>query len=309
MAVKHLIGLNFTSENDIQTILNTAFDLKNHYGAALNTVPKSLSDKNLVLAFFENSTRTRMSFELALKHLGAGTLGFTSDSSSIKKGETFTDTLKTFESMAVDGVIIRHPQSGAAQTISSLINKPVINAGDGLHEHPTQALLDMFTLRECFGGLNGLRILILGDILHSRVARSNIFGLQKMGAHVSLCAPITLLPAGLNRMNVSLYTNLDRALEDVDAVIVLRLQLEREAGGFIPSIDDYSRHYKLSEHHLDKLSKKVFILHPGPLNREIELTNAIADNPFSDSRFQSMILNQVTNGIIVRMASLQYIFC
>ncbi len=308
MAVKHLLGLQHTPSSEISSILDNATILKQTCRNDYTRAPKTLFGKNLVLAFFENSTRTRMSFELACKHLGASTLGFSTAASSIKKGETLSDTLKTLEAMVIDGLVVRHHHSGSAETIARQISKPVINAGDGLHEHPTQALLDMLTLKECFGELKGLRVLILGDILHSRVARSNIFGLQKMGAKISICAPLSLLPYGLSQLGVSVKTNLEAALEDIDAVIVLRLQLEREAGGFIPSTRDYSLNYKLTEGVLEKLSKKVFILHPGPLNREIELSNTIADCDFNTGSFKSMILTQVENGILVRMSVLQHIF-
>lgn len=308
MAIKHLLGLQHTPKSDIEYLLSLAKHFKNNNPKEVQDFSKQLLGKQILLAFFENSTRTRLSFELACKNLGASTLGFTTGASSISKGETLSDTIKTIDSMGIDGVIVRHNHSGSARAISKFISKPVINAGDGLHEHPTQALLDLFTLQENYNSFKDLRVLILGDILHSRVARSNIFGLQKMGAKVSLCAPISLLPVGLKEIGITCYTNLNEAIEETDAIILLRLQLEREAGGFIPSIDDYSRQYKLTDAHLRELGKKVLILHPGPLNREIELTNTVADAKSDELNFQSQILNQVGNGVFVRMAALQYVF-
>ncbi|WP_041469225.1 aspartate carbamoyltransferase catalytic subunit [Chloroherpeton thalassium] len=305
--MKHLLGLYHTSHHDISSIL----DLASFYKKSIMETPSEhfsdLMGKIIVLAFFENSTRTRTSFDLAARKLGASTVNFTASASSIQKGETMLDTIATLEAMQVDAFIVRHKDSGAPHTIAKHSRKTIINAGDGTHEHPTQALLDMLTLQETFGKLNGLKILILGDILHSRVARSNIFGLQKMGAEVSVCAPTTLLPTAINAFGVKVYHDLNRAVSEVDAVIVLRIQLERESGGYIPSINEYSSFYALTEEKLSERNGKLVVLHPGPINREIELSGIIADETCEKAPSQSKILNQVTNGIAVRMSVLKHL--
>jgi aspartate carbamoyltransferase catalytic subunit len=297
--MRHLLGLYGVSATDITAILDDA----NQFLPALQQSPsqtfKTLSGKTIALCFFENSTRTRTSFDLAARRLGASTVNFTASTSSLQKGETLLDTIANLEAMNLDAFVIRHSDSGAAHLVAKHTKLPVINAGDGAHEHPTQALLDMLTLRNTFGTLSGLRILIMGDILHSRVARSNIFGLRTMGTHVSLCAPPTLLPANIDEFGVTLYTNLAHAVQDCDAAIVLRLQLERETAGFIPSLREYTRFFSLTEEILSKRDKKLFVLHPGPMNREVEISSTVADS------HQSLILEQVTSGVAVRMAVLQ----
>lgn len=303
--MQNLTGLYGVSKKDITTILDAAAVFKKSLLSPSEQRYDYLSGRTVVLGFFENSTRTRTSFELAARRLGAGTVNFTASTSSIQKGETLLDTIATLEAMQVDAFVIRHRDSGAVELVARNTNKAVINAGDGMHEHPTQALLDMLTLQEACGKIEGLKILILGDILHSRVARSNIFGLTTMGAKVSVCAPPTLLPAGIESFGVTIYNDLDHALQDADAVIVLRIQLEREAGGYIPSVREYTKFYGLTDERLEKIRKKVYVLHPGPINREVELSNSVADRTNSDRLSDSRIVSQVTNGVAVRMAVLK----
>lgn len=265
----------------------------------------ALQGKRIALVFFENSTRTRFSFEIAARHLGAGTLNFSASSSSVSKGESLSDTIKNLEAMQMDAFILRHPSSGAADLITTITSKNVINAGDGSHEHPTQALLDMFTLRDHFGKIDGLRVIIIGDVLHSRVARSNIYGLLTAGAEVGLCCPVTLMPPDADRLGVTLFTNLDQAIAWADTAIVLRLQLERATGGYLPSLEEYSVHYGLTDERLERVQKHLLVLHPGPINREIEISNNVADRIQPPGYSKSMLLEQVTNGVAVRMAVLQ----
>ncbi len=265
----------------------------------------SLHNKRIALVFFENSTRTRFSFELAARHLGAGTLNFMASSSSVSKGETLSDTIKNLEAMQVDAFVLRHPSSGAADLITGITSKNVINAGDGSHEHPTQALLDIFTLREYFGRIEGLKVIIIGDVLHSRVARSNIYGLLASGAQVGICSPVTLIPPDAGRLGVSLFNNLDQAIAWADTAIVLRLQLERATGGYLPSLEEYSVHYGLTDERLERMQKHLLVLHPGPINREIEISNNVADRIQPPGYSKSMLLEQVTNGVAVRMAVLK----
>ena len=265
----------------------------------------SLQGKRIALVFFENSTRTRFSFEIAARHLGAGTLNFSASSSSVSKGESLSDTIKNLEAMQVDAFILRHPSSGAADLITSITSKNVINAGDGSHEHPTQALLDMFTLRDHFGKIEGLKVIIIGDVLHSRVARSNIYGLLTAGAKVGLCCPVTLMPPDADRLGVTLFTDLDQAIAWADTAIVLRLQLERATGGYLPSLEEYSVHYGLTDERLERVQKHLLVLHPGPINREIEISNNVADRIQPPGYSKSMLLEQVTNGVAIRMAVLQ----
>ncbi len=266
---------------------------------------QSLRNKRIALVFFENSTRTRFSFEIAARNLGAGTLNFSASSSSVSKGESLSDTIKNLEAMQVDAFVLRHPSSGAADMIKGITSKNVINAGDGSHEHPTQALLDMFTLREYFGKIEGLRIVIIGDVLHSRVARSNIYGLLTAGAEVALCCPVTLMPPDADRLGVTLFTNLDRAIAWADTAIVLRLQLERATGGYLPSLEEYSVHYGLTDERLERMQKHLLVLHPGPINREIEISNHVADRIQPPGYSKSVLLEQVTNGVAIRMAVLK----
>ncbi len=265
----------------------------------------SLRNKRIALVFFENSTRTRFSFEIAARNLGAGTLNFSASSSSVSKGESLSDTIKNLEAMQVDAFVLRHPSSGAADIVKGITSKNVINAGDGSHEHPTQALLDMFTLREYFGKIEGLKIVIIGDVLHSRVARSNIYGLLTAGAEVGLCCPVTLMPPDADRLGVTLFTNLDRAIAWADTAIVLRLQRERATGGYLPSLEEYSVHYGLTDERLERMQKHLLVLHPGPINREIEISNHVADRIQPPGYSKSVLLEQVTNGVAIRMAVLK----
>ncbi len=264
-----------------------------------------LRNKRIALVFFENSTRTRFSFEIAARHLGAGTLNFSASSSSVSKGETLGDTIKNLEAMQVDAFVLRHPSSGSADLVTAITSKNVINAGDGSHEHPTQALLDMFTLRDYFGKIEGLRVIIIGDVLHSRVARSNIYGLLTTGAEVGLCCPVTLMPPDADKLGVTLFTNLDRAIAWADTAIVLRLQLERATGGYLPSLEEYSFYYGLTDERLERIQKHLLVLHPGPINREIEISSHVADRIQPPGYSKSMLLEQVTNGVAIRMAVLK----
>ena len=289
-------------------ILDKAAFHKNLFLNAENTIPRKLRGKRIVLAFFENSTRTRFSFEIAARNLGASTLNFSASSSSVSKGESIVDTIKNLEAMQVDAFIIRHPSSGSAEQISRITDKHVINAGDGTHEHPTQALLDIFTLRDYFGSLQDAKIMILGDILHSRVARSNIFGLTSLGAQVGVCSPVSLLPADIGSLGVSVFTSIDDAIRWADAAIVLRLQLERTTGGYLPSLEDYSLNFGLTDERLERIRKHMLVLHPGPINREIEISSNVADRIQPPGYSKSVLLEQVTNGVAVRTAVLELLF-
>lgn len=289
-------------------ILDKAAFHKDLFLNAENTIPRKLRGKRIVLAFFENSTRTRFSFEIAARNLGASTLNFSASSSSVSKGESIVDTIKNLEAMQVDAFIIRHPSSGSAEQISRITDKHVINAGDGTHEHPTQALLDIFTLRDYFGSLQDAKIMILGDILHSRVARSNIFGLISLGAQVGVCSPVSLLPADIGSLGVSVFTSIDDAIRWADAAIVLRLQLERTTGGYLPSLEDYSLNFGLTDERLERIRKHMLVLHPGPINREIEISSNVADRIQPPGYSKSVLLEQVTNGVAVRTAVLELLF-
>jgi aspartate carbamoyltransferase catalytic subunit len=302
--LKHLTGLCNVPASDITSILDMAAIFKKELITPNPSFEASLANKRLALVFFENSTRTRFSFELAARHLGAGTLNFSASSSSVSKGETLSDTIKNLEAMQVDGFILRHPSSGAADLITGITSKNVINAGDGSHEHPTQALLDMFTLREYFGKIENLKVIIIGDVLHSRVARSNIYGLLTAGAQVGLCCPVTLMPPDASQLGVTLFTDLDKAIAWADTAIVLRLQLERASGGYLPSLEEYSVYYGLTDERLERLQKHLLVLHPGPINREIEISNHVADRIQPPGYSKSMLLEQVTNGVAIRMAVL-----
>jgi aspartate carbamoyltransferase catalytic subunit len=302
--LKHLTGLCNVAASDITGILDMAAGYKKKLITANPSFEASLHKKRIALVFFENSTRTRFSFEIAARHLGAGTLNFSASSSSVSKGESLSDTIKNLEAMQVDAFVLRHPSSGAADLITAITSKNVINAGDGSHEHPTQALLDMFTLRDHFGKIEGLRVIIIGDVLHSRVARSNIYGLLAAGAEVGLCCPVTLMPPDADRLGVTLFTDLDLAIAWADTAIVLRLQLERATGGYLPSLEEYSVHYGLTDERLERIQKHLLVLHPGPINREIEISNNVADRIQPPGYSKSMLLEQVTNGVAVRMAVL-----
>ncbi len=286
-------------------LLNMAALFKKELITGTPSFEQSLRNKRIALVFFENSTRTRFSFEIAARHLGAGTLNFSASSSSVSKGETLSDTIKNLEAMQVDAFVLRHPSSGAADIITGITSKSVINAGDGSHEHPTQALLDMFTLREYFGNIEGLKVIIIGDVLHSRVARSNIYGLLSAKAEVGICCPVTLMPPDADRLGVTLFTDLDRAIAWADSAIVLRLQLERATGGYLPSLEEYSVYYGLTDERLERMQKHLLVLHPGPINREIEISNHVADRIQPPGYSKSVLLEQVTNGVAVRMAVLK----
>jgi aspartate carbamoyltransferase catalytic subunit len=302
--LNHLTGLYKLPADALLDLLDLAADYRTGLRAENATFETLLANRRVALVFFENSTRTRFSFELAARNLGASTLSFTAASSSVTKGESLSDTIRNLEAMKVDAFVLRHPSSGSADFVASITRLPVVNAGDGTHEHPTQALLDMLTLREYFGRIERLKIMILGDILHSRVARSNIFGLKTLGAEIAVCAPTTLLPGRVEQLGVQVFTGIDEALAWADAAIVLRLQLERATGGFIPSLEEYSAGYGLTDEKLDRLKKHMPVLHPGPINREIEISNLVADRIQPPGYSSSMLMEQVTNGVAVRMAVL-----
>jgi aspartate carbamoyltransferase catalytic subunit len=294
---KDLIGLEGLSAEQIRLILDTAEPFKEVSERAIKKVP-ALRGKTIVNLFFEPSTRTRISFEFAEKRLSADTVNVATSGSSVSKGETLVDTARNLEAMRIDMVVIRHPASGAAQFLGDRIGSNVINAGDGKHEHPTQGLLDLLTLRDRFGRIEGLKIAICGDVLHSRVARSNIWGLLKLGAEVALCGPATLIPRELAELGVQIIPRIDDAIAWADALNVLRLQLERMQAGFIPSLREYNRVFGVTRERLDRAGRDVVILHPGPMNRGVEIDSDVADGP------HSVILPQVTNGVAVRMAVL-----
>lgn len=297
LASRHLLRLQGMPKADIVKILDTAISFKEILNRPIKKVP-TLQGKTIVNLFFENSTRTRTSFELAERRLSADVLSFAASSSSVTKGETLKDTARNIEAMKIDMVVIRHNAAGTADFLSKVINANIINAGDGQHEHPTQGLLDMYTLREKFGSLEGLHVCIVGDVLHSRVARSNIFGLQTLGAKVSVCGPSTLIPRGIEELGVDVYHHIDDILPKVDALNVLRIQMEREAGGYFPSLREFHRYFGVTKERLDRAGKPITILHPGPINRDVELSADVADGP------HSVILEQVLNGVAIRMAVL-----
>lgn len=295
LSVEHITGIKDLTREDIELILNTAETFKQVINRPIKKVP-SLRDITIANLFFENSTRTRLSFELAEKRLSADVVNFSAASSSVKKGETLIDTVNNILSMKVDLVVMRHPNPGAAKFLSERVNARVINAGDGTHEHPTQALLDAFSIREQLGTLEGKKVVIVGDILHSRVALSNIYCLQKMGAEVMVCGPTTLIPKYISELGVKVEHNLRKALEWCDVANMLRIQLERQDIKFFPSLREYSMQFGLDKALLDSLDKKIIVMHPGPINRGVEITSDVADSE------QSIILQQVENGVAVRMA-------
>src|SRR5512143_878019 len=294
---KDLLGLERLSGEQIKLILDTAEPFKEISERAIKKVP-TLRGATIVNLFFEASTRTRVSFEFAEKRLSADTVNVAASGSSVSKGETLVDTARNLEAMRIDMVVIRHGASGAAQFLAERIESNVINAGDGTHEHPTQGLLDMLTLRDHFKRLAGVKVCIVGDVLHSRVARSNIWGLKKMGADVAVCGPRSLLPNAIDELGVTVFSRIDAAIEWADALNVLRLQLERMTAGYIPSLREYNRVFGVSRERLERAPRELVILHPGPMNRGVEIDSDVADGPFS------VILNQVTNGVAVRMAVL-----
>ncbi len=295
LSVEHIIGIKDLTKQDIELILNTAETFKQVINRPIKKVP-SLRDITIANLFFENSTRTRLSFELAEKRLSADIVNFSAASSSVKKGETLIDTVNNILAMKVDLVVMRHPNPGAAKFLSERVDARIVNAGDGTHEHPTQALLDAFSIREQLGTLEGKKVVIVGDILHSRVALSNIYCLQKMGAEVMVCGPTTLIPKYINELGVKVEHNLRKALEWCDVANMLRIQLERQDIKFFPSLREYSMQYGLTKEILDSLDKKIIVMHPGPINRGVEITSDVADSE------QSIILQQVENGVAVRMA-------
>ncbi|MEW6696020.1 MAG: aspartate carbamoyltransferase catalytic subunit [Bacillota bacterium] len=294
---KDLLGLRQLTLEEINLVLDTAVPMKEIIGRKIKKTP-TLRGRSMVTLFYENSTRTRASFDLAAKFLSADTVGLSASSSSVAKGESLRDTGLTLTAMGVDVVVMRHPSSGAAEYLARYIPAAVINAGDGTHEHPTQGLLDMFTIREKKGSFAGLKVAIVGDILHSRVARSNIWGLTKMGAEVRVVGPATLLPPEIEQMGAKVYTDLDTALEGVDVVNVLRIQLERQQQGLFPSIREYSRLFGINQRRLERTAPDALILHPGPMNRGVEIDPQVAYGS------RSVINEQVTNGVAIRMALL-----
>jgi aspartate carbamoyltransferase catalytic subunit len=294
---KDLLGLRDISAQEIEFILDTAKTMKYIITSNSKKTPH-LQGKSIVTLFYENSTRTRLSFELASKYMSAAAANISSSASSVQKGESLIDTARTIDMMGTDIIIIRHPQSGAPHLLAKNVKASVINAGDGMNEHPTQALLDMFTMREKMGSLKGLKVAIIGDIYHSRVARSNIWGLQKMGAEVSISGPSTLIPPFIERTGAKVYSTIQEALIDADVVMSLRIQLERQKKALFPSAREYTRFYGLDEKRLKLAKKNALIMHPGPVNRGLELTSPVADSDYS------VINEQVTNGVAVRMALL-----
>jgi aspartate carbamoyltransferase catalytic subunit len=293
---KDLLGIEELSKEEIELILYTAKSFKDIFIRPIKKVP-SLRGKTVVNLFFEPSTRTRTSFELAAKRLSADVINFSASTSSITKGETLLDTAKTIESLASDIIVIRHSCAGVPYILSKNVKSSVINAGDGMHEHPTQALIDLFTINEKFKRIKGINVIIIGDIAHSRVAKSNIFGLTKLGANVTVCAPFTLLPAGIEKLGVKIVHDLNN-LSSFDVIYLLRMQIERQKRNLFPSIQEYTRIFGIDEEKMKLTKKNCIIMHPGPINRGIEISSQVADGE------KSVILDQVTNGIAVRMAVL-----
>ncbi len=297
LSVKHLLGIKDLTKADIELIFSQADEFKVVLSRPIKKVP-SLRDITVANIFFENSTRTRLSFELAQKRLSADVVNFAASSSSVKKGETLVDTVNNILAMKVDMVVMRHASPGAAMFLSKHVDAAIVNAGDGTHEHPTQALLDAYSIREKLGSVSGKKVVIVGDITHSRVALSNIYCLQKLGAEVMVCGPTTLIPKHIESLGVKVEHNLRKALEWCDVANMLRIQLERQDAGvaYFPSLREYSMQYGLDKVLLNSLSKKIVIMHPGPINRGVEITSDVADSD------QSIILDQVENGVAVRMA-------
>jgi aspartate carbamoyltransferase catalytic subunit len=294
---KDLLGLESLSAEQLRLVLDTAEPFKEVSERAIKKVP-TLRGKTIVNLFFEASTRTRISFEFAEKRLSADTVNIAAQGSSVQKGESLVDTARNLEAMRIDMVVIRHPSSGAPAFLAERIPSNVINAGDGKHEHPTQGFLDMLTIRDKFGRIEGLKVCICGDILHSRVARSNIWGLSKLGAEVAVCGPASLMPLGLEELGVTVFRRIEDAIEWADVLNILRLQLERMQAGYIPSLREYYRVFGVTDERLERAPKDIVILHPGPMNRGVEIDSKVADGP------HSVILQQVTNGVAVRMAIL-----
>jgi len=297
LSVNHLLGIKYITEEDIQLIFETADHFKEVINRPIKKVP-SLRDITIANLFFENSTRTRLSFELAEKRLSADVINFSASSSSVKKGETLIDTVNNILSMKVDMVVMRHPNPGAGVFLSKHIGASIINAGDGAHEHPTQALLDTYSIRERLGDVAGKNVLIVGDILHSRVALSNIFALQKLGATVKVCGPKTLIPKYIEKLGVEVETDFIKALNWCDVANMLRVQNERMDISYFPTTREYTQQFGLNMEILNSLNKEIVVMHPGPINRGVEITTQVADSG------QAIILNQVQNGVAIRMAVL-----
>ena len=295
LSVDHLLGIKYLNNDDINLIFETADHFKKVINRPIKKVP-SLRDITIANLFFENSTRTKLSFELAQKRLSADVINFSSGQSSVSKGETLVDTVNNILSMKVDMVVMRHPNPGAASFLSKHIDAQIINAGDGAHEHPTQALLDTYSIREKYGEVKGKKVVIVGDILHSRVALSNIFALQLQGAEVMVCGPKTLMPKHINKLGVKVETNLLKALNWCDIANMLRVQNERMEISYFPSTREYTQQYGVTKAVLESLDKEITIMHPGPINRGVEITSEVADSG------QAIILNQVENGVAIRMA-------
>ncbi|WGK94075.1 MULTISPECIES: aspartate carbamoyltransferase catalytic subunit [Flavobacterium] len=295
LSVNHLLGIKYINKNDIDLIFETADHFKEVINRPIKKVP-SLRDITIANIFFENSTRTKLSFELAQKRLSADVISFSAAQSSVKKGETLIDTVNNILSMKVDMVVMRHANPGAAYFLSKNVNASIVNAGDGAHEHPTQALLDSYSIREKLGDVAGKKVVIVGDILHSRVALSNIYALQMQGAEVKVCGPKTLIPKHIESLGVTVESNLRKALEWCDVANMLRVQNERMDVNYFPSTREYAQQYGVDKNLLDSLNKEIVIMHPGPINRGVEITSDVADSQ------QSVILDQVENGVAIRMA-------
>jgi aspartate carbamoyltransferase catalytic subunit len=295
LSVRHLLGIKYLQKSDLDLIFETADHFKEVLGRSIKKVP-SLRDITIANIFFENSTRTRLSFELAEKRLSADVINFSAAQSSVRKGETLIDTVNNILSMKVDMVVMRHPNPGAGIFLSNHVSASIVNAGDGAHEHPTQALLDAYSIRERLGGVGGRKVVIVGDILHSRVALSNIFALQMLGAEVKVCGPKTLIPKYVESLGVQVEDDLRTALQWCDVANMLRIQNERMDMSYFPTIREYTRQYGIDKALLESLDREIVIMHPGPINRGVEITSDVADS------HQSIILNQVENGVAIRMA-------
>ncbi len=297
LSSRHLLGLKDMPKEDIQLILDTATTFREILERPIKKVP-TLQGKTVVNLFYESSTRTRISFELAEKRLSADSVNFAVSGSSVSKGETLKDTVRNIEAMKVDMIVVRHACAGVPLMLTKLSDSNIINAGDGIHEHPTQGLLDMYSIREKLGKLEGLKVCIVGDVAHSRVALSNIYGLKTMGAKVSVCGPSTMIPKFLDELGVDVIHDIDEAIQENDVLNVLRIQLERKAREYFPSIREYSKYFGIDRERLEKNGKDILILHPGPINRGVEISSEVADGS------SQIILQQVTNGVAVRMAVL-----
>ena len=297
LSSRHLLGLKDVPKEDIQLILDTATTFREVLERPIKKVP-TLQGKTVVNLFYESSTRTRISFELAEKRLSADSINFAVSGSSVSKGETLKDTVKNIEAMKVDMIVVRHAAAGVPLMLTKISNSNIINAGDGIHEHPTQGLLDMYSIRERLGKIDGLKVCIVGDVAHSRVALSNIYGLKTMGAKVSVCGPSTMIPKFIDELGVDVIYNIDEAIQENDVLNVLRIQLERKAREYFPSIREYSQYFGIDKERLEKNGKDILILHPGPINRGVEISSDVADGN------SQIILQQVTNGVAIRMAVL-----